>query len=84
MLSTFPSVPEPSVAATLSADQLQDWGWRLAILVGASIVPFGLWLRRALPAAVLKGLRQLSHRRPPPITPVERAQVLEIYRGLLY
>lgn len=37
------------LAATLTADQLQDWGWRLAVLVGASIVPFGLWLRRALP-----------------------------------
>jgi MFS family permease len=37
------------LAATLSGDQLQDWGWRLAMLIGASIVPFGLWLRRSLP-----------------------------------
>jgi MFS family permease len=37
------------LAATLSADQLQDWGWRAAILIGGAIVPFGLWLRRALP-----------------------------------
>jgi len=37
------------LAASLSADQLQDWGWRLAMLIGASIVPFGLWLRRSLP-----------------------------------
>ena len=37
------------LAATLSADQLQGWGWRLAILIGAAIVPFGLWMRRALP-----------------------------------
>lgn len=37
------------LAATLTADQLQGWGWRVAILIGASIVPFGLWLRRSLP-----------------------------------
>ncbi len=37
------------LAANLSPDQLQDWGWRVAILIGASIVPFGLILRRSLP-----------------------------------
>jgi MFS family permease len=37
------------LAATLSAGQLQGWGWRLAVLIGASIVPFGLWMRRSLP-----------------------------------
>ena len=37
------------LAATLTADQLQGWGWRVAILIGASIVPFGLWMRRSLP-----------------------------------
>jgi MFS family permease len=33
----------------LSAGQLQGWGWRVAMLIGASIVPFGLWMRRSLP-----------------------------------
>lgn len=37
------------LASVLSADALQDWGWRAAILVGAAIVPFGLWLRSGLP-----------------------------------
>lgn len=37
------------LASSLSPDQLQDWGWRLAMLIGASIVPFGLWMRRSLP-----------------------------------
>lgn len=37
------------LAANLSPGQLQDWGWRVAILIGALIVPFGLWLRRSLP-----------------------------------
>jgi MFS family permease len=38
-----------ALAIGLSAAQLQDWGWRVAMLVGASIVPFGLLLRRNLP-----------------------------------
>src|SRR5215471_14014820 len=38
-----------TLAAQLSADQLQHWGWRLAMLLGASIVPFGIMLRRTLP-----------------------------------
>jgi MFS family permease len=37
------------LAATLSGEALQSWGWRLAILIGASIVPFGLLMRRNLP-----------------------------------
>ena len=38
-----------SLAALLSERQLQVWGWRAAMLVGASIVPFGIFLRRTLP-----------------------------------
>jgi len=38
-----------SLAAMLSERQLQDWGWRVALLIGASIVPFGIVLRRTLP-----------------------------------
>ncbi|TMQ70137.1 MAG: MFS transporter [Candidatus Eisenbacteria bacterium] len=38
-----------TLAAVLSAQQLQDWGWRAAMLLGASIVPFGIAMRRTLP-----------------------------------
>jgi len=38
-----------TLAARLSAQQLQDWGWRAALLLGASIVPFGIAMRRTLP-----------------------------------
>ncbi len=38
-----------ALAATLSPDQLQGWGWRVAILIGAAIVPFGFWVRTRLP-----------------------------------
>jgi MFS family permease len=38
-----------ALAALLTAQQLQDWGWRVALLLGASIVPFGIAIRRSLP-----------------------------------
>jgi MFS family permease len=37
------------LANILSEQQLQDFGWRIAFLAGAAIVPFGLALRRRLP-----------------------------------
>jgi MFS family permease len=37
------------LASHLSADQLTAWGWRAAMLLGATAVPFGLLLRRTLP-----------------------------------
>ena len=33
----------------LSPADLDDWGWRLAFLLGVGVVPLGLWLRRRLP-----------------------------------
>jgi MFS family permease len=37
------------LANALSAQQMQDFGWRIAFLIGVAIVPFGLLLRRSLP-----------------------------------
>jgi MFS family permease len=37
------------LAANLSADDLQSWGWRVPFLVGILIGPIGLYIRRALP-----------------------------------
>src|SRR3984893_10884198 len=37
------------LANTLSEQQLQDFGWRIAFLVGVAIVPVGLLVRRSLP-----------------------------------
>ena len=36
------------LSTTLSAPELEAWGWRVAFLIGAMIVPFGLRLRRTL------------------------------------
>jgi MFS transporter, MHS family, citrate/tricarballylate:H+ symporter len=37
-----------SLSSLMSAAMLDAWGWRIAFLIGASIVPFGLALRRTL------------------------------------
>ena len=36
------------LASILTPTQLESWGWRIAFLLGAVIVPFGLRLRRTL------------------------------------
>ncbi len=38
-----------TLSQLLDARELDAWGWRLAFLLGAAIVPFGLWVRRSLP-----------------------------------
>ena len=38
-----------TLSALLSAAQLDAWGWRIAFLIGAAIVPVGLYVRRRLP-----------------------------------
>lgn len=38
-----------ALSAWLSATQLDAWGWRIAFLIGAAIVPVGLYVRRRLP-----------------------------------
>lgn len=43
-----------ALANLLTDTQLQEWGWRAAMLLGASIVPFGLMLRRSLPETLHK------------------------------
>ena len=36
------------LAAVLSPEALDDWGWRIAFLIGAAILPFGIMARRGL------------------------------------
>ncbi|HEY5337530.1 MAG TPA: MFS transporter [Rhizomicrobium sp.] len=36
------------LASILTADQLDDWGWRVVFLLGAAIVPYGLVIRNSL------------------------------------
>jgi MFS transporter, MHS family, citrate/tricarballylate:H+ symporter len=38
-----------TLSALLTPPQLDAWGWRLALLIGAAVVPVGLYIRRRLP-----------------------------------
>jgi MFS family permease len=38
-----------ALSHTLSAQALEQWGWRLAFLFGVVIVPFGILIRKSLP-----------------------------------
>lgn len=51
-----------SLAAALSEQQMQDFGWRIAFLLGAAIVPFGLLVRRGLPETFYGGAADKSRR----------------------
>jgi MFS family permease len=44
----FAGIVGAIVSTTLSGPMLAEWGWRIAFLVGAIIVPFGLIVRRSL------------------------------------
>ena len=37
------------LASVLDSTQLIRWGWRLAFLIGATVIPFGLIVRKGLP-----------------------------------
>ena len=47
------------LANLLSPDALTQWGWRIALLIGAAVVPFALIIRRRLPETLHE-----THARP--------------------
>jgi MFS transporter, MHS family, citrate/tricarballylate:H+ symporter len=40
---------------TMTPAGLEAYGWRIAFLIGALALPFGLWMRRALPETIPQG-----------------------------
>ena len=48
------------LSAVMDARALDDWGWRIAFLIGALVVPVGLAIRRTLPETLHTG----EHERP--------------------
>jgi MFS transporter, MHS family, citrate/tricarballylate:H+ symporter len=36
----------------MAVDALESYGWRIAFLIGAACLPFGLWMRRTLPETI--------------------------------
>jgi len=54
-----------ALAASLSDAALTSWGWRIAFLVGASIIPFGLYVRRNLPETLDESVDDIPARLGP-------------------
>jgi MHS family citrate/tricarballylate:H+ symporter-like MFS transporter len=40
------------LSKTMTPDMLESTGWRVAFLIGAACLPFGLWMRRTLPETI--------------------------------
>ncbi|MCB1691644.1 MAG: MFS transporter [Pseudomonadales bacterium] len=47
--ATIGSLVGLGLAFVLTDDELSSYGWRIALLLGATIVPFALWIRNSLP-----------------------------------
>lgn len=66
------------LSAVLSPAGLDSYGWRIALLIGACIVPFALWIRHSLPET-LEGAIAQHGEAPEPL----RAYARPIILGLL-
>lgn len=40
------------LSSTMTPDMILAYGWRIAFLIGAVCLPFGLWMRRTLPETI--------------------------------
>jgi MFS family permease len=65
-----------SLSNLLDAGSLQAWGWRVAFLLGAAILPVGLWLRLSLPETLHAPAGDEA-------SPVGRARVVVLGLGLI-
>jgi MFS family permease len=64
------------LANTLSEQQLERFGWRIAFLLGAIIVPFGLMMRRSLPETF--HATSAAHRKPTLLRPYAKVAALGV------
>jgi MFS family permease len=65
------------LANTLSPQALTDWGWRVALLIGAGVVPFALAIRKKLPETMLEA-REHPTRRSMPIGQLARLSLFSL------
>jgi len=61
------------LALTMTSEALDAYGWRIAFLLGAATLPFGLWLRRTLPETL--------HRPETPALQTENSAAAKTLRG---
>ncbi|MEO8926374.1 MAG: MFS transporter [Caulobacteraceae bacterium] len=70
------------LAALAGAAGLEAWGWRVAFLLGAAVLPFGLWLRRNLPET-LHRIEAASIHQPADATLRGHARIIALGLGLI-
>ncbi|MEJ2860167.1 MFS transporter [Actinomycetospora flava] len=72
------------LAATLTGDQLLSWGWRVAFLLSALLVAFGLWIRLTLEdTPVFRALQESGETSGSPIREVVRTQPRGLVAAIL-
>jgi len=49
LATLFAGVVGLTISSILSPQDVTDWGWRIALLIGALILPIGFYLRRVMP-----------------------------------
>jgi MFS transporter, MHS family, citrate/tricarballylate:H+ symporter len=72
-----------TLALHLSEQQLQDWGWRVAMGVGVLIIPFGLWLRSRLTETMPQAPTRLAVAQALPVRPPLRQRLAPHKRALI-
>jgi MFS family permease len=70
------------LASRLTDLQLEHWGWRVAMLLGATAVPFGLLLRRTLPETFSRATAPAAEAAPA-VAPGARPYLRIIVLGLM-
>jgi len=61
-----------TLSAVLSRPDLDAYGWRIAMLLGAAILPIGLIIRRSMPETLPQRGAVAGAAKPPPLTPQTR------------
>lgn len=69
-----------AISAALGDAALSAWGWRIAFLIGALVLPWGFWLRRTLPET---RHRAETHTAAQPAAPTLKGHGRIIVLGLL-
>ena len=69
---------------TLTDQQFESWGWRVAFLFSAVLVGFGLWIRLKLEdTPVFKALQESGERSEAPISEVFKTELRPLVAGIM-
>jgi MFS family permease len=72
------------LGVTLTDDQFLSWGWRVAFLLSAVLVAFGLWIRVKLEETpVFRAIAEHGERPKAPISEVVRTQTRALVAAIL-